>query len=154
MLQYLALSQHHIEWPYEHDSSHFSARRAGIVTNALIIHTSIVSAWYKTRKGIGPTQTFTRGLCLFSLVPSIIWLKKSLNDIQIWTAMHQFFALYTIVKLYGMRKHDKITTWLQHLTSWFSFELQSIANQWESAFHSWNWLHLPPFMYVAFNWII
>lgn len=76
-IPYLALSHYHTEWPYEHDSSHFSARRAGIVTNTLIIHTSIVSAWYKIRKGMGPTQTLTRGLCLFSLVPSIIWLKKS-----------------------------------------------------------------------------
>lgn len=84
MLQYLALFQHHrVTILYEHESSLSVARRAGIVTNGLIIHTSIVSAWNKTRKGMGPTQTFTRGLCLFSLVPSTIWLKNSLNDIQI-----------------------------------------------------------------------
>lgn len=44
------------------------------------IGTSIFSAWYKIRKGTGPTHTFARGRCLFSFVPSIIWLKKSLTE--------------------------------------------------------------------------
>lgn len=61
----------------KHNYTHQKVNRDDKISE---IGTSIFSAWYKIRKGTGPTHTFARGRCLFSFVPSIIWLKKSLTE--------------------------------------------------------------------------
>lgn len=110
------------------------------------VSTSIFSAWYKIRKGTGPTQTFASGRCLCSFVPAIIWLKNSSTETHYHNAQMSLYPCDLIAICFRKKL-------LQSLTPCISFKLQRIANDWESTLHSWNRSHFIPFFQVTFKWM-